>query len=69
LAALSVMTVALTSTVRATVLSPGYYRSVLDEATGEPRRTPRVRQLRNGPVTSYVMPPDELPLVPRCEEK
>ncbi|MET8503009.1 hypothetical protein, partial [Streptomyces microflavus] len=31
LAALSVMTVALTSTVRATVLSPGYYRSVLDE--------------------------------------
>ncbi|SBU89667.1 hypothetical protein YW5DRAFT_00707 [Streptomyces sp. Ncost-T6T-1] len=27
------------------------------------------RQLRNGPFTSYVMPPEELPLVPRCEEK
>ncbi|MFH9764994.1 hypothetical protein IFE09_32575 [Streptomyces microflavus] len=37
LAALSVMTVALTSTVRATVLSPGYYRSVLDEESAYDR--------------------------------
>jgi hypothetical protein len=26
-------------------------------------------QVRNGPVTQYVMPPDDEPLVPRCEEK
>ncbi|MEU3205726.1 hypothetical protein ABZ702_17965, partial [Streptomyces cyaneofuscatus] len=37
LAALSVLTVALTSTVRATVLSPGYYRSVLDEESAYDR--------------------------------
>lgn len=37
LAALSVMTVALTSTVRATVLSPGFYRSVLDEESAYDR--------------------------------
>lgn len=37
LAALSVMTVALTSTVRATVLSPEYYRSVLDEESAYDR--------------------------------
>ncbi|MEW2068593.1 PI-PLC domain-containing protein [Streptomyces sp. NPDC007346] len=37
LAALSVMTVALTSTVRATVLSPGFYQSVLDEESAYDR--------------------------------
>lgn len=33
------------------------------------QRRGRPLQLRNGPFTSYVMPPEELPLVPRCEEK
>lgn len=37
LAVLGVMTVALTSTVRATVLSPGYYQSVLDEESAYDR--------------------------------
>ncbi|MEU2825710.1 PI-PLC domain-containing protein [Streptomyces bacillaris] len=37
LALLGVMTVALTSTVRATVLSPGYYQSVLDEESAYDR--------------------------------
>ncbi|MFE2295091.1 hypothetical protein [Streptomyces sp. NPDC059452] len=37
LAALSVLTVALTSTVRATVLSPGFYQSVLDEESAYDR--------------------------------
>ncbi|MEU0162609.1 PI-PLC domain-containing protein [Streptomyces sp. NPDC006261] len=37
LAAVSVLTVAITSTVRATVLSPGYYRSVLDEESAYDR--------------------------------
>ncbi len=28
-------------------------------------RLPHEHYARNGPVTSYVIPPDELPLVPR----
>ncbi len=36
---------------------------------GAPAHAGVPRQPRNGPFTSYVMPPDELPLVPRCEEK
>ncbi len=38
-------------------------RSALHHPSG------RTGYLRNGPVTSYVMPPDELPLVPRWLEK